>query len=177
MADKPMPLLGKTSDGDIVSVEQFTPRVLTQIAGWANFAQASDAALRRLLLHLPEDYRTPVRHGADVVWRIAPTKVLVSSAVHPDVSDLPDFVALDLSDARTGVILHGPGAAGLLARLAAIDFSERSFPSGSFVQTGIHHVGVLIDRLSNDRFDLLIPTTWADTLLDLIGCHLGSADA
>lgn len=176
MADHRKPVSGRTSDGDAVTVGLSTVRVLTQIAGWERFADVADSALRRCALALPEDYRRPVRHGDDTAWRIAPNKVLVHGAARPDVAGIADLVCLDLSDARTRVTVRGPGAGGLLARLAPIDFSQRAFPAGTFVQTGIHHFGVLIDRHGAGDFELLTPSTWANALIDLIACHLSPAD-
>ena len=60
----------------------------------------------------------------------------------------------------------------LLTRLVPVDVSLASFPNGSFVQTGMHHVGVLIDRISDTCFEILVPRTWSCSLIDLMRVHL-----
>jgi heterotetrameric sarcosine oxidase gamma subunit len=67
---------------------------------------------------------------------------------------------------------HGifrPVVEDLLARLAPLDVSLPAFPVGTFAQTGIHHVGVLLRRISAEIFEILIPVTWAATIWELIG--------
>ncbi len=56
----------------------------------------------------------------------------------------------------------------VMARLAPIDFRASSMPVDSFVQTGIHHVGVLIHRTTEMQFEILTPVTWARSVWELI---------
>ena len=172
MVDRHLPFRGVTSDGEEVSVREAPLGYLAQLAGWENFTSSGGTVLRTLGLGLSEDYRKPWRGNDAVVWRIAPDRVLIRSDHLLAITSTLDLAALDLSQARVRLQFEGPGTAGLLARLAALDFSETSFPVGSFAQTGIHHVGVLIDRLGRDEFEILIPTTWAPSLVGLIGAHL-----
>jgi heterotetrameric sarcosine oxidase gamma subunit len=172
MVDRHLPFRGATSDGEDVSVREVPLGYLAQLAGWENFASSGDVLLRTLGLGLSEDYRKPWRGKDAVVWRIAPDRVLIRSDHPLAITSTPDLAALDLSQARVRLRLEGPGTAGLLARLVALDFSERSFPVGGFAQTGMHHVGVLIDRLGQHEFEILIPTTWAPSLVGFVGAHL-----
>jgi heterotetrameric sarcosine oxidase gamma subunit len=172
MVDRHLPIQGATSDVEDVSVREAPLGHLAQLAGWENFASSAGALLRTLGFGLCADYRSPWRGKDAVVWRIAPDRVLIRSDHPLALASTSDLVALDLSQARVRLRLEGPGTAGLLARLAALDFSEASFPVTSFAQTGMHHIGVLIDRLGQDEFELFIPTTWAPSLIGFIGAHL-----
>jgi heterotetrameric sarcosine oxidase gamma subunit len=172
MVDRHLPFRGATSDGEDVSVREAPLGHLAQLAGWENFASSGGTLLRTLGLGLSEDYSKPWRGKDAVVWRIAPDRVLIRSEHPLAITSTPDLVGLDLSQARVRLRLEGPGTAGLLARLAALDFSETSFPVGSFAQTDMHHVGVLIDRFGPHEFEILIPTTWAPSLVGLVGAHL-----
>lgn len=84
----------------------------------------------------------------------------------------PDLVRLDLSEARIRLRLDGPDTAGMLARVVSVNTSLAAFAPGSFVQTGLHQVGVLIDRLSEDRFDVLVPQSWARSVGGVLQLHL-----
>lgn len=167
-----MPAHGVTSDGATVVINETDLGFLTQVAGWGRFSEAADGALRTQSLSLPNDFRTPVRRGTVTVWRIAPDRVLMRSDVKLSLESSDDFVVLDLSEARVCLTIQGPGAAGLLSRVIALDFSEAAFPVGTFAQTGLHHVGVLVDRHERDQFTVLIPTTWATSLTSLLADHL-----
>jgi heterotetrameric sarcosine oxidase gamma subunit len=172
MADHQLPLQGKTSDGKSVSVQELPAGFISQLAGWESFVTAGSTVLRTLGIGFPENYRTPWRSKSAAVWRIAPDRVLIRSDEPLAIASTGELAVLDLSQAKFRLRLEGPGSAGLLARLAALDFSEASFPTGSFAQTGMHHIGVLVDRLDEDKFEILIPTTWATSLIELIGAHL-----
>jgi heterotetrameric sarcosine oxidase gamma subunit len=167
-----LPLGGLNSDGQAVSVSEIALGNLTQLAGWQTFANATDAVLKTQGLSLPADYRSPVHGAGMTVWRIAPDRVLLRSETPVEMSVPEDLVTLDLSDARVCLILEGEGAAGLLGRVIALDFSEAAFPAGTFVQTSLHHVGVLVERLERDRFLVMVPTTWERSLTDLLVTHL-----
>ncbi|AUG55707.1 sarcosine oxidase subunit gamma [Thalassospira marina] len=170
-----LPVNGTISTGEAVTISEVATGHITQFAGWDGFEPAVNAALQSFGLSLPADYCTAVRHENSVLWRIAPNRVLLQSVMPVDHASGDDIVVLDLSDARRCVRLEGVGAAGLLARVMAIDFSASAFPVGTFVQAGMHHVGVLVDRKGDQTFDLLIPTTWTVSLCDLLISHFGHA--
>lgn len=170
-----MPADGVTSDGAAVVINETDLGFLTQVAGWARFSEAVDGALRTQSLSLPSDFHAPVRRGTVTVWRIAPDRVLIRSDVKLSLESSDDIAVLDLSEARVCLTLEGAGAAGLLSRVIALDFSETAFPVGTFAQTALHHVGVLVDRHGRDQFILLIPTTWATSLIGLLTEHLAKA--
>ncbi|WP_158693490.1 aminomethyltransferase family protein [Neorhizobium alkalisoli] len=170
-----MPAHGVTSDGAAVVINETNLGFLTQLAGWARFSEVADAALRAQSLSLSENFRVTVRRGMVTAWRIAPDRVLIRSDVKLSLESSDDLAVLDLSEARVCLTLEGAGAAGLLSRVIALDFSEAAFPVGTFAQTALHHVGVLVDRPGRDQFTILIPTTWTTSLIGLLTDHLARA--
>ena len=67
-----------------------------------------------------------------------------------------------------GIIVDGTAAEEVMARLAPIDFRASSMPVEGFVQTGIHHVGVLVHRSDKMQFEIFTPVTWARSVWELI---------
>lgn len=170
-----VPMSGVNSDGRVVSVRENEFGFLTQLAGWNKFDEVASASLQAQGGSLPKDYRKATVGEILTVWRIAPDRVLVQSDSKPAFQSSDDMVVLDLSEARVRLTLEGEGAAGLLSRVIALDFSETAFPIGTFVQTSLHHVGVLVERHASGRFTLLVPTTWARSLTSLLSDHLAQA--
>lgn len=175
MLEHELPICGTTSDGAAVQINEEPTGCLTQIAGWDTFTASADEALRSQGLSLPTDFRSSIRQGRVTVWRIAPDRALVRSNAPLKIASSPALVVLDLSEARVCLVLKGAGATGLLSRVIALDFCEASFPIGCFAQTGMHHVGIMVERFGQDEFNVFIPTTWATSLVDLMAKHLSKA--
>lgn len=169
-----VPISGKTSDGLAVTLSEVELGHLTQLAGWSDFNKTVDYAFRTQGLSVPSDYRSAVRGGMAVIWRIAPDRVLVRSETALALESANDVSVLDLSDSRVCLALQGPGASGLLSRVAALDFSDAAFPVGQFAQTAIHHISVLIDRQDGEHFTVLIPTTFARSIASFLTQHLAA---
>ncbi|RUW53312.1 hypothetical protein EOA32_09840 [Mesorhizobium sp. M1A.F.Ca.ET.072.01.1.1] len=174
MAKKhPSPIRGTTTDGLAVTITETELGHLTQLAGWEGFDRTADQALRTQGLPLPSDFRSSVRRGPATLWRTAPDRVLIRSETPlRRVETAVNLAILDLSDSRVCLTLEGPGASGLLSRVAALDFGDAAFLVGQFAQTAIHQVSVLIDRQGIDQFTLLIPTTFAMALTSFLADHL-----
>ncbi len=150
------------------------PGALLQIAGWADFEAASAPALSELGFKGLGDYQEARTSGSAIAYRIAPDRLLLrhgeqeglltaARALDPETA-----CCLDLSHARWVFGIEGATAASLLARLVPIDCDPAVFPTGRFAQTAIHHVGVLLDRRSEQQWELLIPVTWAQSLWDYL---------
>lgn len=74
----------------------------------------------------------------------------------------PAVVSLTpLSAARVRIALAGPDASALLQKGIAIDLHPRVFPVGRAVFTALDHVGVMLERTAEDRWELFVPTTWS----------------
>ena len=141
---------------------------LWQIAGWQGFDRAAAPVLAAMGLHDGGSYRRAEQAGAVTAWRIAPDKILIEGAPDLSAHSSDDLVTLDLGHARTAITLGGAAARDLLMQLCAVDCSAAAFAAGAFIQTGIHHVGVLIHCTGPDSFDILVPGTWAETIWEAL---------
>ena len=141
---------------------------LYQIAGWDDFEDNALPILKKLGLDSIGDYQRCYTQNNKQIFRIAPDRVLIAANSAFDLPNASTLAILDLSHARTRIVIDGPAAEQIMARLAAIDFRKSSLANGSFVQTGIHHIGVLIHRTAAARFEILVPVTWARSIWDVI---------
>ena len=73
-------------------------------------------------------------------------------------------VVTDLSAARVVLSVEGAGVPGLLRRHIAFDLHPDAFPRGRCAQTQVHHMGVLLHRLAEDRFDLHVARSLARSM-------------
>ncbi|MEM7441793.1 MAG: hypothetical protein AAF414_00540 [Pseudomonadota bacterium] len=158
-------------------LSQQTLTSLWQIAGWGDFAQAAESTLDELGLSGLGDYRAVRSSSAVQCYRIAPDKMWLRDCdtefLTTAITKAPAgrLTSLDLSHSRVVIGISGVGSSELLAKLMSIDLSLSSFPADSFAQTGIHHVAVMIHRLAEDQFELLVPVTWAVSVWDWTCLH------
>jgi sarcosine oxidase subunit gamma len=73
-----------------------------------------------------------------------------------------------LDRARTRLLIEGQAARALLGRLVAIDLDPAVFPVHGFAQTAIHHVGGLLFRASEDRYEFLALRTYAASTWEVL---------
>lgn len=141
---------------------------LWQVAGWDGFEAAVLPVLAKLGIKEVGDYRK-AQQAKDVrTWRIAPDRVLIETDTDLSGVGSDDLAVLDLGHARTVITLSGPAARDVLMQLVAIDLGPQAFIDGEFVQTGIHHVSVLIQCTGENSFDILVPGTWAASVWHVI---------
>ena len=146
---------------------------LVQIGTFGRSPTALDAALIRVLGGLLPTSTSVVQHtGAHRLYRIAADQYWI---VTPDAA-LPEALAetvpanagsvTRLSDARVRISIEGPAATALLGKVVSVDLRARAFPVGSFAQTGLHHVSVLLERLGPEQFELYALRTYAASTWD-----------
>ena len=100
----------------------------------------------------------------DNVFRINPTQIW--SLNEPVAA--PNCFVTPLSSSRTRIEISGGPARDVLAKCAALDFYKNEFIAGSFAQTGIHHVPVLIHCVAGEIFHLYVMRTFALSIWDYI---------
>ncbi len=160
--------------GSALGLASSAPRALMQIASWAGFEEALAPVLTRLGLQGLGDYRKARQAGDVTCFRIAPDRLLLAHrdplalSASVEVLDPARAASLDLTHARWIITISGREAPALLARLLPLDLSPGVFPVGSFAQSGLHHVGVLLHHRADARYDLYVPVTWAQSLWTLI---------
>ena len=100
-----------------------------------------------------------MRTAPDQYWVVGGESGLgarLRSAIPPDAG-----CVTSLDGARTRLLVEGQAARALLARLVAIDLHPTVFPINGFAQTGIHHVGGLLLRISEDRYEFFALRTFS----------------
>ena len=153
-----------------LGISAMPPGALVQLAGWENFSEVVEPALRALGFSGLGDCKTARTTGVSICYRLARDRILLRSddaarlAQATRTLSATEVAVLDLSHARWVLRLEGTRTPDLLARLAPLDFGPSAFPVGSFAQTGINHIGVLVHRHTAERYDVLVPYTWMDSI-------------
>ena len=104
------------------------------------------------------------RIASDQYWILTPETAVVDALVQSLAPELASLTVL--SSARLRLALEGPAVTTLLGKVVSIDLRAAAFPAGSFAQTGLHHVGVLLERLGPERFELHVLRTYAASVWD-----------
>jgi len=120
-------------------------------------------------MNRPSSYRDAVRSGGATVFHIAPRKIMIVSESNHIFQDLSarvsgmDGSVNELAHGRVRIRLSGRNARALLARGAAVDFSNDVFRPGHFAQTSIHQIPVLVhrDNGADDAFDIYVLRSFA----------------
>jgi sarcosine oxidase subunit gamma len=162
-----------------LTLSERPPGMLIQVSGWRDdFAEAADPLMRQLGFAGLGRFDAVQEAGDALAFRIAPERILIrlkdraawdAAAPSVDPARLP---SLDLSHSRTVIGIAGGDAADLLARLVAIDLDPSVFGAGSFAQTGLHAVAVLLHRRADAGaaavFELLVPRSLAASVWDFV---------
>lgn len=80
----------------------------------------------------------------------------------------PQSGAVETTEARVWLKLEGAGAAGVLAKLATLDFRNAAFPVGKAVGAHIGPLSCLIERRGAEAFIVAGPTSSAEYLAELL---------
>lgn len=154
--------------GEAITLSTRPLQGLWQLAGWDDFDAAAKPALDHLGLTGPGDYKCAQSGERGTAWRIAPDKMLIETNADLSGFGSDALAVLDLGHARTVITLQGDAARRLLSQVVAVDVSVAAFAPGMFLQTGMHHVGVLIHCTGDLSFDILTPPTWAESVWNLL---------
>ena len=153
-----------------VEISAMPPGALVQLAGWENFSEVVEPMLRALGFSGLGDCKNARTTGVSICYRLTRDRILLRSddaerlAQATRTLSATEVAVLDLSHARWVLRLEGTRTPDLLARLAPLDFGPSAFPVGSFAQTGIDHVGVLVHRQTAERYEVLVPYTWMESI-------------
>lgn len=141
---------------------------LWQIAGWEEFETVAAPVLQSLGLASIGSYRISLRSDTVTAWRVAPDRILIEGSGDLSEHASEQLAVLDLGHARTAITLSGPAVRDLLSQVVSVDMSPEAFGTGEFVQTGLHHVGVLLGCTGPDSFEVLVPCTWGETVWEAL---------
>ncbi|MFO1035120.1 MAG: hypothetical protein U1E15_14060 [Hyphomicrobiales bacterium] len=142
--------------GEGVSITERNDFTLTQVAG---FGKGFEKDLAEVVGKLPAKPGTVAGGGGHQVFRIAPQQFWVVAAQAPALP--ATCLVTPLSSSRCRIQIEGPKARNLLARCAAVDFSEKALRPGHFVMTGIHHTPVLIHCVEKNSFHIYAMRSFA----------------
>lgn len=99
------------------------------------------------------------RLSRDQYWWVAAT----SDAMIRLSRELPSSAGTvtALSASRVRFRITGPAVRDLLAKGIALDLHPSVFPQGHCAQTGLHHTGVFLERVGDDRYEMYVQRTYA----------------
>lgn len=98
-----------------------------------------------------------IRSIAPGVWQIQgePSYVPHPDQLRKSLHGIATVV--DLSHARTNLIISGPSAAQTLAKFCGLDLHSSKFKTGSSTQTRFGHIGMTLSRINDDpTFEILV---------------------
>jgi heterotetrameric sarcosine oxidase gamma subunit len=149
---------------------------LSELRGWhllqlGVFAQSELAQAVRAMLDtaLPQRPQQPAQ-GKARVYRIAQDQYWVVTCDATLPGQLLAAIAQDigtvtsLSHARVRVRVSGAPARSMLAGVLAVDLHPTRFKVGEALQTGMHHLPVLVERTDEDSYEFYFLRTFAQTL-------------
>jgi methylglutamate dehydrogenase subunit D len=177
MAERRSPLAElppTTAENARVSLGEVRPGSILQIAAWPETLTTVQGVMAVFLgAQVPKSGRGLA--GADAtIATVAPGRYLVTGNATDLVprfeAALPasDGAITDLSHGQAILRLEGEAAADVLARCVALDLDPAAFPAGRVARTAIHHVDVLIHRLTATSFDLWVFRSFAESLAEWI---------
>lgn len=148
---------------------------LMQLGIYPGGAQRLAAAVLPILGEaLPDSSLRASVAGHQLIMRTAPDQYWVVGGESGLYERLRNAIPADagcvtsLDGARTRLLIEGPAARALLQRLLAIDLHPTLFPINGFAQTGIHHVGGLLLKVSEDRYEFFALRTYAASIWEVL---------
>lgn len=146
------------------------PAHITSLAPYRGRAAALSAALKETHgLTMPDPGRTVTApDGARAIWSGMDQALVLSDG---PLGDLAAHAAItDQSDGWAVVVLSGPEAEAVLARLTPHDLNAAIFKIGHTARTLVQHINVVLTRLGPDRFEIMCLRSFAGSLIhDLTG--------
>jgi sarcosine oxidase subunit gamma len=118
----------------------------------------------------------PGRAAGSVVWAGMGPWLVEGSDPAAVAALLRGLAAVtDQSDGWAGMVLSGPAARAVLARLVPLDLDPAAFPEGAAARSMLRHVPLLLIA-AEARFRLIVPRSYARTAVeDLAGAMAGVA--
>lgn len=152
---------------ETISVEACT---IVQVEAWPETQAEFGAELSRQLgAALPAACGEAVPVGGWLAVRIAPRRfwLIAQDGSQPRLTIDPALgCSLSLGEGRMRLSLSGPRTFDILKACVAIDWDSPQAGPGSALQTGFHHVPVLLLRTGADACDIIAPRSFAQSLVD-----------
>ena len=132
---------------------------ITSIAVFPGGGKAVAKGLKALGLAMPEPNAFAEKKGARIVWTGRDQVFLIGVA--PPV--LEGAAVTDQSDGWAALGLSGAGAVDVLARLVPVDLRLAALPVGRVIRTQLNHMNVVILRIGDHAFEVLVFRSMART--------------
>ena len=79
---------------------------------------------------------------------------------------------VDLSDAQVCVLVEGPAARDVLARLVPLDLRDVAFPEGATARSLVNHMTATLTRVAPDAWEVMAMRSMAGTLVHELACAM-----
>jgi heterotetrameric sarcosine oxidase gamma subunit len=151
---------------------------ILQADGWAGNLAAFEASLSgQLGATLPAAVGETVGIGGSRVIRVAPRRFWLVGDRQDALSMDPELGSLiSLAEGRMRLRMAGARLFEILNACVAIDWLSPAASPGRAVQTSFHHVPVLLIRADAQECDLIVPRSFAKSLMDWVSDVAASLD-
>lgn len=150
---KPLTIAGTT-------LSEVDPGVVTSIAPFPGQAKALAKVLKPLGLSFPEVNSFATKGTANLIWTSRDQAFLTGVAC-PDMAGAA--AVTDQTGGWVTLALEGPEAAAALMRYVPMDLSLAAFPVGMAVRTPFYHMAMVLMRVSDQGFQLMLFRSMART--------------
>ena len=159
-------LIAKSPCAGLVPVEvagatltEWAPEAITSVAPFKGQDEAVSAALKEALgAGLPMPGRAMGKESARVLWSGLGQALVLGPRV-----ELPGAAVTDQSDAWACLVLEGPEARAVLARLCPLDLRPEAFRRGHVARSLLGHMNAVLHRAGAERYELLVFRSMART--------------
>ena len=163
------------ADGrQVLKVGEIRGTPLLQLGFYPGGSGQLFAAVSPFLGELPSSSVQAAPLGDALVMRISPDQFWIVGGASDLEARLRQIIPAtagcltSLEGGRTRLFMEGQAARAVLRRLVAIDLDPSQFPIHGFAQTGIHHVGGLLLRAGEDRYEFFALRTFAASTFEVV---------
>ena len=104
------------------------------------------------------------------MW-VGPGRALLIGRATPE-GLAADAAVVDLSDAQVVLVLEGPAARDVLARLVPLDLRDAAFPDGSAARSLVNHMTATVARVGAEAWEVMAMRSMAATLVHEIAAAM-----
>lgn len=152
-------LEGRTLTAGTVTLAEVDVGPISSVAVFPGGAKTVAKGLKALGLVMPEPNTFVEKKGARIVWTGRDQAFLVG--VEPPA--LEGAAVTDQSDGWAVLSVSGAGVADVLARWVPVDLRLAAFPVGRAVRTQLNHMNVVILRVGDHAFEIMVFRSMART--------------
>lgn len=144
----------------------FQPAALQQVDIWT---QSGGQALARALGFAPPKAMGHIAEQNGIrAAQLSPRRFWIIGECPPVTLAPEDGAVLPLDEGRVCLNFSGPNTRGVLSQLMAIDWDDPRAAPGRIVLSAIHRVPVAVLPHATDRYDILLPRSFAESIGGLI---------